>query len=141
MLITRETDYALRILSTLALGRQFTAGELCEQELIPRQFGYKILKKLDRGGLIEITRGKNGGCRLACDLGQTTLYHLMNVIGEDLRVSCCMVPDYECRRRQKRNGCCPINERFVSLQKSLNRELKLCTLSELVKEVGPDGRR
>lgn len=58
MLITRETDYALRILSILALGQQFTAGELCEQELVPRQFGYKILKKLDRGGLIEITRGK-----------------------------------------------------------------------------------
>ena len=133
MLITRETDYALRILSILALGQQFTAGELCEQEMIPRQFGYKILKKLDRGGLIEIIRGKNGGCRLACNLEETTLYHLMNVIGEDIRVSSCMIPEYECRRRENRDGCCTMNRKFMSLQKSLNQELKRCTLSELVR--------
>ena len=46
MLITRETDYALRILRTLSDGKSYTAGELAERESLPQKFAYKILKKL-----------------------------------------------------------------------------------------------
>lgn len=64
----------------------------------------------------------------------------MRVIGEDIRISACMIPDYECRRRDNRGGCCTMNQKFVSLQKSLNQELKRCTLSELVRQTSPDSR-
>ena len=50
MLITRETDYALRILRTLSDGKSYTAGELAERESLPQKFAYKILKKLEKAG-------------------------------------------------------------------------------------------
>ena len=54
MLISRETDYALRILHSLLEGDRKSVGEIAKEELIPQQFGYKIMKKLSNAGLVEI---------------------------------------------------------------------------------------
>ena len=58
LLITRETDYALRILRALSDGELLTAKALTQKEAVPHQFAYKILKKLEGAGLIRITRGR-----------------------------------------------------------------------------------
>ena len=63
MLLSRETDYALRILQSLLDGERKATGDISTSEMIPQQFAYKIIKKLSRAGLIEITRGVDGGCR------------------------------------------------------------------------------
>ena len=51
LLITKETDYALRILRSLAdAGNTKTPiKEICDKELLPQQFVYKIAKKLAKG--------------------------------------------------------------------------------------------
>ena len=49
MLITRETDYALRMLRVLLDGEKHSAAEMAETELIPMQFAYQILRKLSTG--------------------------------------------------------------------------------------------
>ena len=43
MVITRETDYALRILRALLDGELHTVGQLAQDELLPQAFAYKIL--------------------------------------------------------------------------------------------------
>ena len=52
LLITREADYALRIMRALAGGEQRTAADICQQEQIPDQFVYKIAKKLEKAGFL-----------------------------------------------------------------------------------------
>ena len=44
MLITRETDYALRMLRVLLDEEKHSAAEMAETELIPMQFAYQILR-------------------------------------------------------------------------------------------------
>ena len=39
-MITRETDYALRLLRTLRDGERRTAAEAAERELVPQSFGF-----------------------------------------------------------------------------------------------------
>ncbi|WP_408609060.1 RrF2 family transcriptional regulator [Aminipila terrae] len=68
MLITRETDYALRILRALADGQQLTSADICQREILPQNFVYKILKKLNKSGIVYIARGAEGGCKLTADL-------------------------------------------------------------------------
>ena len=53
LLITKETDYALRILRSLAdAGNTKTPiKEICDKELLPQQFVYKIAKKLAKAEL------------------------------------------------------------------------------------------
>ena len=79
MLITRETDYALRMLRVLLDEEKHSAAEMAETELIPMQFAYQILRKLSAGELVQVSRGAAGGCRLSCDLRCVSLYDLMAV--------------------------------------------------------------
>ena len=60
MMITRESDYGVRIIRALKDGGLMTIGQICERECIPKQFAYKILKKLELAGLVQIKRGFGG---------------------------------------------------------------------------------
>ena len=52
MIITKETDYALRILRVLLDGEKHSVAEMSETEFIPNQFAYQILRKLPAGKLV-----------------------------------------------------------------------------------------
>lgn len=131
MLITRETDYALRVLRALSEGEQLTAGDISASQQVPKQFAYKIIKKLGKAGLVSIARGADGGCRLAADLDKVTLYDLMAAMEEDSSVTACMEPDYRCSWREEHGGC-SIYGGLSKIQRALNDELKSHTLLRLI---------
>lgn len=132
MFITKETDYALRILRALADGEQHTAVSLSEHEQIPLQFAYKILKKLEKGDLLRIVRGADGGCCLTTRLDQITLYRLMQIMGEDSFVSSCMRPGYQCQWCQSHDDTvCRAHLHLRDIQQTLNRELDAHSLQEI----------
>ena len=105
MLITRESDYALRLLRTLRDGEQYSVGELARREMVPQPFAYKIVKKLSAAGMVQVSRGAEGGCRLTADLTQTTLYDLLRAMEEDSNISSCMEAEYACPWRAAHGGC------------------------------------
>lgn len=131
MVITRETDYALRILRALLDGELHAAGEIAQTELLPQAFAYKILKKLEKAGLLEIRRGTAGGCRLTADLDQTSLYDLMLAMGERSGLSACMEPDYQCSWRSSHGGC-GVHCRLLEIQRKLDAELRSHSLREIL---------
>lgn len=110
-------------------------GEISKAEGVPQQFAYKIIKKLEKAGLLEIVRGAGGGCRLTADLKQVTLYDLMAVMEEDTRVISCMEPGFTCTRPQD-SPRCAAHQRLKAIQRALDRELKSHPLSDLL--FGPD---
>lgn len=134
MLITRETDYAIRILRALSKGKHITTADICKEELLPQQFVYKILKKLQKAGLVNITRGKDGGCRLAADLQKVSLFDLMEIMDTDKSVSACTQPGYPCAWRQKYGKPCRVHQHLQQLQNRLNEELKAIKLFQILSE-------
>lgn len=130
MLLTRETDYALRVLHGLMNGELKTAGELSEQELIPQAFAYKIIRKLSNSGWVQITRGTEGGCRLAADLGQISLYDLLAALDCDHSIVACMEPGHDCSRREAHG--CNMHGRLLALQLRLDNELRSHSLLSLL---------
>ena len=130
-MITRETDYALRLLRTLRDGERRTAAEAAERELVPQSFAHKILKKLARAGFVEVARGAEGGCRLSAELNRVTLYDLMTAMGEDSRLSSCMDPTYSCPWRASHGGC-TVHCHLTGIQEKLNAELKSHTLEDIL---------
>ena len=131
MIITQQTDYALRILRALLDGELHTMGQIAQTQLLPRSFAYKILKKLNQSGLIQVVRGTSGGCRLTADLSRTSLYDLMLAIGEQGNLSPCMSPDYRCAWRAC-HGECTVHCKLLEIQESLNRELRSHSLQEIL---------
>ena len=67
MFITRESDYAMRVIRALMWEPRLSVSEICERESITAPFAYKILKKLQNAGLVEGYRGVHGGYALKRD--------------------------------------------------------------------------
>ncbi len=130
-MITRETDYALRILRVLLDGQLHTVGQIVQQELIPQAFAYKILKKMDKSGLVEVVRGASGGCRLAADLSQISLFDLMAAMGERSSLSACMDPQFQCPWRAGRGGC-HVHHNLLAIQQKLDDELRAHSLLQIL---------
>ena len=133
MIITKETDYALRILRSLRDGELHTVGQIAGEEFIPQAFAYKITKKLDSTGLIEVLRGSSGGCRLTADLSRLSLYDLMAAIGDRGGLSSCMDPQFQCSWRS-RQGRCSVHCKLMEIQDKLDRELRTYSLESLLAE-------
>lgn len=132
MLITRETDYALRILRALTDGTQKNTAQICKMEMISQQFAYKIIKKLKNAGLIQITRGIEGGCTLTGDLNKVSLYDLIQVVEGSNEISACMNDDFACERHDHQNNGCHIHVKLKQIQRTLDDELKSHSLQEML---------
>lgn len=134
MVITRETDYALRIIRALSDGKQATAEEICQREILPKQFVYKIIKKLEKTGLVQIIRGVHGGYRLIGDLSKVTMYDLIGIMDAELIICACVRPGYRCGRKEINGKICKVHLGIQELQDTFDRELKSRTLDQMVCE-------
>lgn len=133
MLLTRETDYALRILRCLLDGARKSVGEIAKQGLVPQQFAYKITKKLSRAGLVQIVRGAEGGCQLSADLTGISLYDLMAAVEDTCSVNACTQPGYSCSWAEQ-NGGCRMHQRFLLIQGRIDEELRGHSVMSLLTE-------
>ena len=130
MLITREMDYAVRVVRALKDGTKVSASEVAKKEHLPQAITYKVLNSLLKSKLIGSMRGVNGGYYLKCDLTNTTLYDICIALGEDMSITECVREGYDCINN--RCGECILNKEFNRIQSSLNRELQMTTLDKLL---------
>jgi len=131
MLLTRECDYALRIIRALAGGEKTTADEICAAENIPGQFAYKILKKLERSGFLMSSRGREGGYWLVKALTDITIYDIVSSIDDTLFVNECLREDRPCLRNPDDNPCA-VHFEFERIQEVLVKELQKNSISQIV---------
>ena len=131
MLFTRETDYAIRFFRTLKDGQLHSVSDITEREFIPQQFAYKILRKLSRADLVEVTRGAKGGCRLKADLEKVTLLDLIGVVEAKKAFIACLDPEFECPYREANNGC-RVHSNLEVIEGQLDDQLRKVSLKDLL---------
>lgn len=74
MQLSLKTDYALRIMLMLgATGARATIDQIADRYRISRNHLAKVVQALQNEGLIETTRGRGGGLRLAREPGEINL--------------------------------------------------------------------
>ena len=98
---------------------------------ISNQFAYQILRKLSAGNLVRVRRGALGGCELSGDLDATSLYDLMEVMGERGVLCTCMEPGYVCRW-QDEHGRCAIHCQMAVLQQKQDEAFRAVSLRRLL---------
>lgn len=131
MLITRECDYAVRIIRALSGGGIVSVQDICRQEEISVSITYKITRKLEKAGMIESYRGTNGGYAMKQPAGELTLYDILSVIEPNLLITECAGHAHTCSRNT--NGhTCGVHGEFCRIQAVLIRELKTTPLSKLL---------
>ena len=113
MFITRECDYAARVLRALSAETRLSVNEICEKESITAPFAYKILKKLQKAGIVKGYRGVHGGYAMNKSMTELTLFDVYSAIDPDLFIIECMASGYEC----------PVDGRGDHLPCYMHREL------------------
>lgn len=132
MIISREMDYALRILRQLSERKSMQAAELEERENVSVNFARKILQKLKRAGIVDITRGPDGGCSLAVPCETLTLWDVKQAIDPEPVVNRCMQEGYQCD-----GSCgdhCGIRKECMRIEALLKEEMSRRSLLDLYKE-------
>ena len=109
MLITRECDYAVRVVRALADSRRMSVGEICEKEFITAPFAYKILKKLQKAGIVKGFRGVHGGYSLNRVAKELTLYDVYTAIDPEFFIIDCLEPGYQCTCDGSGNQACTVH--------------------------------
>lgn len=98
MRLTKQTNYAIRMLMYCAAneGRLSRIPEIARSYGVSELFLFKILQPLNKAGLVETVRGRNGGVRLGRAADQIDLLEVVRVTEDSFAMAECFengVPD------------------------------------------------
>lgn len=133
MLITREMDYALRILRALYQSGQLSAASIAQKERMSKAVTLKVLKALHAAGLVSGLRGSNGGYILSRPCETLYLGDLFRALGEPVFVNRCQMPGYRCENGPGER--CGICRELSRIQAALDEELSKTPLSAMFQEL------
>lgn len=130
MLVTRETDYAVRTVLYLARERDRNANatEIAQVMHIPKSFLAKILQRLVRHHILQSMRGVKGGFMLAKKPSEITLLAVMEAIQGPAGINVCAIDSRRCRM----SSTCAVHPVWVDIRKEVERRLKKQTIANLV---------
>ncbi len=130
MLVTRETDYAVRCVLYLArIGDAVASvGEISKKALIPKSFLAKILQRLVREGIVESSRGARGGFWLLKKPENITLLEVFFAIQGAAPINMCAIDKRRCRLSAQ---CC-VHPIWVDIRRDVEKRLATQTIANLI---------
>ena len=131
MLLTKECDYAIRVIRALSDHERKTVKMICDKEHVPFNFAYKILKKLEHEGIVCSIRGINGGYQLLLELNKISIYDIINSVSDNLIINECLREGHVCPNNVKGKRCA-VHEGLAQIQGDLIKTLKSKTMDMFV---------
>ena len=131
MFLTKECDYGIRIVRALADLEIKNVRTICECEYMPRNFAYKILKKLENVGIVKSHRGPYGGYQLAKKSDSITLFDIIDAIDAKALINECLYPGNTCPNNSDGNYC-GVHSELERIQALVVAVLKEKTMDEVI---------
>jgi len=130
MFLTRERDYAIRVVRALADMKKKPVKSICEQEHVPIDFAYKILKKLEQAKFVSSVRGAQGGYQLAKKPSEINMFEILASVDDNLYINECLKPTALCPNHTEGKRC-RVHEELIIIQEGLFETLKSKTFDML----------
>jgi FeS assembly SUF system regulator len=136
--ISKLTDYATVILARLAAepGRRFTAGQLASATHLAAPTVSKLLKQLQRRGLVSSTRGLHGGYLLARPAIEINAAQILDALEGPMALTECASSDSHCCIESS----CLVGRAWQRVNLAIRRSLQEITLLELAGLSGSGAR-
>jgi FeS assembly SUF system regulator len=136
--ISRLTDYATVLLAALAgePGRVQTAAALAEQTRIAGPTVSKLLKQLQRAGLVTSTRGLHGGYQLSRPAAQISAAAILDALEGPVALTDCAAGHGNCEIEQS----CRVSRVWQRLNLAMRRALYDVSLAQLAGLDAPPAR-
>lgn len=126
--ITRETDYALLIMTHLAKhNTALSATQIAGDCSLSPAFTSKILKILTQEGLLSSIRGSQGGYLLEKKPQDITLLEILVAIEGPMSINDCVGDHAQCDRSHN----CELTPHWALINKILKREFSSISLASL----------
>jgi FeS assembly SUF system regulator len=132
------TDYATVVLANLAQepARHRAAAELAERTRLTRPTVSKVLKGLQRAGLVISSRGAQGGYRLARAPVDITAAQILDVFEGPIAITECSSASSQCGIER----LCRVGGAWQRINAAIRRALEDVTLQQLAGLDVPPGR-
>lgn len=130
MLVTRETDYAVRTVLYLARnsGHKVSVTEIADSMQIPKTFLAKLLQRLVKHHLLISSRGVNGGFQLGRKPGDITLLEIMEIMQGPAAINVCAIESGRCGL----SSTCTVHPVWVDIRKDVEKRLSKVTIAKLM---------
>jgi Rrf2 family protein len=130
MELTREADYAVRLMVDLADRPgpgQVRSADIARRQMIPPKFLAKVVQRLSRAGFVHTRRGTGGGVMLARRPRDITLRGVIEAIEGPIRLNRCAVDSDACPLARR----CSVHPVWQRLQAMVTDELERTTVEAL----------
>jgi Rrf2 family iron-sulfur cluster assembly transcriptional regulator len=137
MRLTREGDYAVRVMVDLAAHGQdapVPRAQIQARQDVPAAYLAKIVQSLARAGLVRTRPGAHGGVSLSVDPEGVTLLQVIEAAEGPIELNRCVVGPGGCAR----DSFCPVHPVWLRTQALVRRELAGVTIAALA---APPARR
>jgi FeS assembly SUF system regulator len=136
--ISRLTDYATVVLAALASEPQRvqTAALLAERTHIAAPTVSKLLKQLQRAGLVTSTRGQRGGYQLARPAAQISAAAILDALEGPVALTDCAAGHGQCEIEES----CRVGRVWQRLNLAIRRALYEVSLAQLAGLDAPPAR-
>lgn len=131
MMISTKGRYALMIMSYLAEHRDeglVSLKDIAESENIGIKYLEAIISALNKNGLVESVRGKNGGYRLTHNTEEYTILDILTVAEGSIAPVACVEEDFPCDNKT----VCKTRKLWLELDEVISSFLSGKTLADIM---------
>ncbi len=130
MHLSKTVQYAIRVLSYLhRYDESSHSVNVLHQELnLPYKYLTKMMTELVKKGLVNSSRGREGGLSLARDAHDIYLCDILEAIGESLEHERCILGFEKCDA----SNPCALHDQWVQPKEMIETMLSTTTLSSLI---------
>ncbi len=130
MHFSKTAEYAIRVLSYLHRHNETTHSvNLLHQELdLPYKYLTKLMTQLVKKGLVNASRGREGGVSLARDADKISLCDILEAIGESLEHDRCILGFDRCDGANP----CALHDQWARPKEMIETMLTTTTLASLI---------
>jgi Rrf2 family protein len=130
-IITKNSDYAVRALCTLANERDLISSrDLANKTAIPLPYLRRILSILAKEDIVQTKEGIEGGIKLSKSSSQITLAEIIKLFQGRIQISECLFRKKLCPNRKN----CVLRKKLMKLENILSKEFKKITISSLTQQ-------
>lgn len=133
-MFSQTAEYALRAVVWLAdqPDAPQTTRQIARGTKVPADYLSKVLQSLARAGVVEATRGKGGGVRLARSPGELTVLEVVNAVDPIRRIHACPL-------KLKAHGkhMCALHSRLDAAIATVEKALAGATIADIIEEKSP----
>ena len=132
MRITLESDYALRIITALAVHNGLTdAKALADETQVTQRFALKILHKLVQGDFVTSQKGARGGYMLKRGPDEITLKDVIELIDGPIEIVRCLGSDEVCTLNHDKTACV-FHHIFNKISFDMSKKLGSITIADIL---------